>query len=141
MALATGLFFFICLYVTLEFIYLKSTASLYKTHFASVLGVSEQKVRVQLWPYGIVCYALLFVVIWHFVIRDIFLHPVVDVKRVLMNATLFALAIYGVYNLTNLATLGTGYSPVMALMDTAWGVLVINTVAISCIVFKKTLAN
>lgn len=45
--------------------------------------------------------------------------------RLSVRATLFALAVYGVYNLTNLATLSR-YTVAAAAADTAWGVLATN---------------
>jgi uncharacterized membrane protein len=41
------------------------------------------------------------------------------------RASALALAVYGVYNLTNAATL-LRYSTKVALMDTLWGVLAMN---------------
>jgi uncharacterized membrane protein len=126
---------YVVIYGAIELAYLSSTAAMYRAHFTAVQG-SEPRYRLAA---AALAYVVLFAVVYHFVIRPVIAVRVLPKLRdVVTNATAMALAIYGVYNLTNLATL-TRYSVRLAAIDTAWGILALNTVALACY-FLKALA-
>lgn len=74
--------------------------------------------------YALPAYAALVAALWVFVVRP----ARGDRKRAAALATLLALAVYVVYNASNLATL-FGWGLTEALIDTAWGVAVLNATA------------
>jgi uncharacterized membrane protein len=126
---------YVVIYGTAEIAYLKATSPFYRAHFESVQG-SPPQYRLGA---AALAYVVLFVVVYYFVI-----HPVFDpitrrtmpkMREVLTTATMLALAIYGMYNLTNLATL-KNYGIRVAVQDTAWGIVVLNLVALACYYLK-----
>jgi uncharacterized membrane protein len=72
--------------------------------------------------YGVPAYAILVWALWVLVVGRA--ESRLGAAR---DATAFALAVYGVYNLTNMTTLKR-YPLWVAVIDAAWGVLVINAV-------------
>lgn len=134
---------YVLFYGALEMLYLKFMAPIYQRNFEVVQG-SGRNPNIQQRPYthlgwAVVAYIALFISVYRFVVRPIF---IASTKRMMptlyanaANATLLAIAIYGVYNLTNLATL-RGYSPSIAALDTAWGITAINVVAGACYALK-----
>lgn len=56
------------------------------------------------------------------------------------KGAIFGLAVYGVYNMTNLATL-PGYPWMMALIDTMWGVVIFATLPIIYSYLARTPAH
>lgn len=130
---------FVLVYSVLEFTYLSLTSKIYKSHFAQIQRISIDKVNMQLLPYGIICYIIIFVVVWYFVIRDIFYGPKnMKVSDIMTHATLLALAMFGVYNLTNAATLAN-YSTRIIIQDIIWGVFVLNATALVCFWIKNNM--
>ena len=128
---------FVLVYSVLEFTYLSLTSKIYKSHFAQIQRIPINKVNLQMLPYGILCYIVVFAVVWYFVIRDIFYGPKnMKVSDIMTRATLLALAMYGVYNFTNAATLAN-YSTMVMIQDIIWGVLVVNATALVCFWVKK----
>jgi uncharacterized membrane protein len=73
--------------------------------------------------YGIPAYAILVWALWALVVSRA--ESRLGAAR---DATAFALVAYGVYNLTNMATLKR-YPLWTAALDTSWGVCVVNAVA------------
>jgi uncharacterized membrane protein len=132
---------FCVVYATVEFFYFSrpGTVSRYKHNFSRVQNIPIKDVKFRMWPYGVVSYVILFGVVWYFLVADIVssadccgggkgrktLQTVYDV---LARATILALAIYGIYNLTNAATL-QHYEYDIVILDTLWGVFAINVVA------------
>lgn len=108
-------------YLVLEAAWFWATLSnMYTPFFAAVQGAPVEYRPV----FAPLAYAILVWALWRFVVTG----PGSDTRLgVAKNATLLALGIYGVYNLTNLATLKR-YRVVAALVDTAWGVAVFNAV-------------
>ena len=128
---------YVIFYGAAEMMYLKLTLPMYSRNFAKITG-AKGGMSVDL-AYAALAYVALFGTVYYFVIRPIF---AADTHAQLpgwgdtaMSASVLALAIYGVYNLTNLATL-RNYSSRIAAMDTAWGVFAINAVAVACRVLK-----
>lgn len=136
----TNLYLFVLyciIYAIIEFLYFTrpNTITRYKKNFARVQNVSESDVSFKMWPYGIIAYVILFFVVWYFLIYDIAISCSspsfrVNVYAVASKATILALAIYGVYNLTNAATL-RDYNFDIVILDTLWGIFAINTVALA----------
>lgn len=83
------------------------------------------------------CYAVLLPAVYFFL-----LHPIacarVPVWPSVARAAAMGLVVYGVYNLTNRATLAH-YSWLLALVDTAWGVsaLVAVTLVAQCVAARR----
>ena len=50
---------------------------------------------------------------------------------------LVGLCIYGIYNFTNLATLGPNYTLGVALLDTAWGTVLFTAVAYALVILGR----
>jgi uncharacterized membrane protein len=122
---------FVLIYSVIEFIYLTITHKFYKTHLAKIQNINNENVKIQMFPYGILTYIILFITIWYFIIHDIFNGNNLKIKNIITKATLFALAIYGVYNLTNAATINK-YNIRVIIQDILWGIIAINTVSIIC---------
>ena len=126
---------YVVIYGAAEMAYLTATAPFYRAHFKSVQG-SDPKYRLGA---AALAYVVLFGVVYYFVIRPVFdaitRRTMPKLHEVLTTATMLALAIYGMYNLTNLATL-KNYGIRVALQDTAWGILALNLVALACYYLK-----
>lgn len=114
---------FVILYVAMEFAYLTLTKDMYQRHFAQVTGQSQaaiaRHITTRTFPYVIIVYVLLIGVLWYFVFRHVHDRST-PLRTHTMNAALMGLAIYGVYNLTNLITL-PDYTLRVACIDTLWG--------------------
>lgn len=128
--------FFVIVYCLLEFVYLKCTTNMYKAHFAKIQSIHANDVLMKLIPYGVLTYIVLFTVIWYFVVRDIFYTKHIKITDLMTRATLLAIAIYGVYNLTNAATL-KNYSLSIIIQDTLWGIFALNVVTMACYFFNQ----
>jgi uncharacterized membrane protein len=129
---------FVLFYGALEMFYLKVAASAYQRNF-SVVQSTKRAADVHL-GWAALAYAALFVSVYTFVVRPIFRASsrgaLPRPASIATNATMLAIAIYGVYNFTNLATL-KGYAPMIAAMDVAWGVFAINAVAAASYALKR----
>lgn len=122
---------YVFIYTIIEFIYFSITSRIYRAHFAKIQKMRVGDVDLKMIPYGIFAYLTLFVVVWYFVIREIFRNKTIKITELLVRSTLLALAIYGIYNLTNAATL-KDYSMTVVFQDTLWGILALNFVTLSC---------
>jgi len=137
------------LHVMLELAYFSvpGVVAMYKKNVAAVTNkTSVNDVIFRMVPYGVLAYAALFVAVWEFLIKDIVcmratgrrvdLSPDGDtLKTVVRRATVLALAVYGIFNFTNAATLGRAYSLEVVVMDTAWGVGAFNLLALTALVW------
>jgi len=80
--------------------------------------INIQRVIMQFRPLGaIICYILLIGGLNYFIINR---------NRSIMEAFIFGLVVYGVYDSTNYATLKK-WSPELAIMDTVWGGILMST--------------
>ena len=75
-----------------------------------IVNIQRTVMQFRIVP-AIVCYILLIFGLYYFIIRK---------KRSILDAFIFGLVIYGVYDTTNYATLKK-YSLNLAIMDTVWG--------------------
>jgi uncharacterized membrane protein len=90
-----------------DFIYISATKNAFELQIAAV-----QRVSLQLRPLGaIVCYIFLIFGLYYFILRE---------HRSIMEAFLFGLVIYGVYDSTTYAVLKK-WDIKLAIMDTLWG--------------------
>lgn len=117
----------------LEFAYLSATAKrLYEPNLVKLQGGAPVVYRVR---YAILAYIVMFATCYAVVLRDVLHAPSQErlpaLGGTLVRAAFFGLAMYGTYNLTNLATL-IEYSPTVALVDTAWGCAVVTLVVAAC---------
>ena len=127
---------YVLFYGALEMLYLKLATPFYQRNFAVVQSIKQPYVNL---GWAALAYVALFVTVYRFVIRPIFvassMHAMPTMRATVANATLMAVAIYGVYNLTNLATL-KGYAPLVAAVDVTWGIAAVNVVAGACYMLK-----
>lgn len=129
------LLIFVTIYSIIEFIYLSITNLLYKNHFSKIQNINIDNVKFKMIPYGVLAYIALFAVVWFFVVKDIFTQNNLKISDIITKATTLAIAIYGIYNLTNAATLNN-YSKQIIIQDTIWGIVAINIVALTCYAIK-----
>jgi len=96
-----------CVMLALDAIYLSFNKDWFLNEIAQV-----QRVILQVRYLGVIfCYIFLIAGLNYFILRS---------KRSIMEAFLFGVVIYGVYDTTNYATLKR-WSPTLAIMDTLWG--------------------
>jgi uncharacterized membrane protein len=81
-----------------------------------IVNIQRTVMQFRMVP-AIICYILLIFGLYYFIIRK---------KRSILDAFLFGLVIYGVYDTTNYATLKK-YSVNFAIMDTIWGGVLMAT--------------
>jgi len=90
-----------------DFIYISANKNAFELQIASV-----QRVSLQLRPLGaIMCYIFLIFGLYYFILRE---------HRTVIEAFLFGLVIYGVYDSTTYALLKK-WDIKLAIMDTLWG--------------------
>jgi uncharacterized membrane protein len=95
------------IFLALDFTYLSFNKDAYLLLIASVQRVSLQPRYLG----AILCYAFLLFGLWYFILKP---------NRSVLDAILFGMVIYGVYDTTNYATLKK-WEPRLAFMDTLWG--------------------
>ena len=94
----------------------------YNYHSKLITTVQHSPIAVRLIP-AIAVYILIPLAVTYFAVNE-----AKSVKNAGMKGALLGLSMYGLYDLTNLATL-KGWTYEMALKDTAWGTLVCATSA------------
>jgi uncharacterized membrane protein len=103
------------LYLLLEYVWLTSTSKTYQKYFTKPLKFSI---------YGILCYAIILIGLFEFVLKN-----KETLQKQIYKAVLYALVIYGSYNMINLTTLES-WDVKIASMDIVWGIIVICTVTL-----------
>lgn len=125
---------FVAAYLITDAAWFSLTSGMYSENIARVQSSS---MRVS-WPAAVACYAVLFGAAWYLVLRPVAVLPrrqgPQEWKTVFKKASVLALAVYGVYNLTNAATLQQ-YSKRVALVDTAWGVFAMNAACAAAVMY------
>lgn len=132
---AVGFSVFCLLYASLELAFFsRGTGNVlfYKQNIARVRGVDVKDVHFDIWPYGVLSYAVLFAAAWYFLGMGIVRGTAAmrDVRRICLRAALLGLAIFGVHNLMNAATL-KGNDAAFVVYDTLWGVFSLTATALS----------
>lgn len=120
-------------YIILEETYLSLTfKSIYNPVFTDIQGNIEPKYNRY---YGAIIAYVCVILAW---INFIYFPMLSELKlsKVIINSTLLALAIYGVYNGTNLITFDKYYFNV-AIRDILWGIFIFNIVSIICFLYLK----
>ena len=123
---------FLAAFAAMEATWLSLPAAkrMYSENFAAVQGGRRMPLLANPWA-AAGCYAVLLAAAWVLVVR-----PAAESPRpalaALWRGLALAAASYGVYNLTNLATLH-GYSVRVALVDTAWGAAVLVLPALAAV--------
>ncbi len=121
----TKLFILIMIfYALLEFIWIFGMNNFYATQFKNFTKDRQFFIRSNLAV--LLVYPILFIGFYYFVINQITIDTPMS-KAVILGA-FFGLVVYGVYNLTNIATI-PGYSWNMALIDLSWGILIFAILA------------
>lgn len=82
----------------------------YKMFETTIINVQKTSLQIRPLP-TVACYLLLGFGLWYLIIRR---------SRPLEEAFVFGLTVYGVYAMTNYATI-KNWSPYMAAADTMWG--------------------
>jgi uncharacterized membrane protein len=113
------------LYAALEWAWIASTRAFYERSFRRVQPRWSGSYDV---PAVVAAYAVLFAVVYFFIVRA-------DARATWAHAVLLGLGVYGVYNLTNRATL-QGYSWAVVAVDTAWGVAAMSAVYFAAKLFR-----
>jgi uncharacterized membrane protein len=101
-------------YAVLEAAWLWTMRSFYDAMLGPVM---RGRLRLRSIPAVVMVYALLVVALVFFVLRPARHEPL---RNAMFRGALFGASVYGVYNLTNMATL-EGYSWTMVGVDTLWG--------------------
>jgi uncharacterized membrane protein len=120
-------------YIILEGTYLSLTfKSLYNPVFTDIQCNIEPKYNR--YYGGIIAYVCI-ILAW---INFIYFPMLSELKlsKVIINSTLLALAVYGVYNGTNLITFDKYYFNV-AIRDILWSIFIFNIVSIICFLYLK----
>ena len=87
--------------------------SLITGFFSSMIkDIQKTDMKVKAFPAAI-AYLILTIVLYFVILRD---------NQPIWKASLLGLAIYGVYDATNMATI-SGWNPKFAMIDTLWGVV------------------
>lgn len=115
-------------YALIEFIWISTMRPFYDRSFDAIQPLLAGK-RYKVLP-AVLCYIILFLVVYVFIIRA---------RASIIEAVAFALAVYGIYNLTNMATL-QGYSWVVAVVDVAWGTFAMVAVSL-CSTYCRRILN
>lgn len=115
-------------YAIFEAAYLSATVKgMYDPMFARIQGVRPKYNRM----YGaVIAYACIALAWFKFVYRPMSSSSG-RISTVIENATLLALAVYGVYNATNLVTFDK-WDLRVAVRDVAWGIFALNVISLIC---------
>lgn len=120
---------FVAAVAVLEAAWLSSAPAkrMYARNIAAVQGGKALEVK---WPWAALCYVVLLAAAWVLVVRPVAEGlPGAPLRSRLAagawRASALALGAYGVYNLTNLATLRS-WSPKVAAVDMTWGLVMLN---------------
>ncbi len=109
----------LAVYAVAEASWLTLTSPFYARRFAAFAKDSRLSLRSV--PAAIAVYAVLIATFWVLVAAPIAKQqPRASPAQAALGGAAFGLAVYGVYNLTNKATL-PGYAWSMVAVDTAWG--------------------
>jgi len=95
------------IFLALDFVYLSFNKSAYET---MVVHIQRVVMQVKVWP-ALLCYVFLIFGLNYFILSK---------RRSVMDAFLFGLVIYGVYDTTNLAIFKK-WDTKLAIMDGIWG--------------------
>ena len=106
-------------YAIVEALWLWLAHTFYAAQFARFALDGELKIRCI--AAAIIVYPVLLAAFWFLVLAD-------KENATLLRGAVFGAVVYGVYNLTNKATL-PGYGWAMVMVDTAWGATVFGLVA------------
>jgi uncharacterized membrane protein len=101
----------------------------YKYHEKLFASVQNSPMTVRLIPAALV-YVLIPLALYYFAIQ-----PSKSEKDSLIKGSLLGLSMYGLYDLTNLATL-KGWTTEMAIRDTLWGTVACGTASLVGFYFK-----
>lgn len=117
------------IYFVFEFTYLYFSLNYYKVNITDVQGGKLPIFRF--FPFAIICYIILAFSLWYFVLKRSKTY-----HATFLNATILAILVYGVYNLTNLTTFYK-YKTVIAIVDIVWGIFIFNLVGFSYLFMKS----
>jgi len=101
----------------------------YKYHDALFQSVQKAPMNVRLIP-AVLVYILIPLALYYFAIQ-----PSKSEKDAIIKGSLLGASMYGLYDLTNLATL-KGWTTEMAIKDTLWGIFVCGSGALIGFYFK-----
>jgi uncharacterized membrane protein len=116
------LFLILVSLLALDAVYL---SMIYATFGQMIQGIQGSAMALNIWG-AVLCYAALTLGLWYFIVRE---------KRSPLDAGLFGLVIYTVYEMTSMATLKK-WEPMIALIDSVWG-FVLFYLATSAVYFLE----
>jgi uncharacterized membrane protein len=117
-----ALFVSVLTLAVMEAVWLSSTQSFYSARLSSVSA--DGTLRLRSLPAAVLVYALLLAGVWVLVLRP----ASGNALRAAGRGAVFGATVYGVYNLTNMATL-PGYRWSMVAVDTMWGATLFGVVS------------
>ena len=119
---------YVIIHTIFDILYLKFSKPIYSKHLARIQNKEVENLRkFRVWPAGLFAYGIIALTLWVFVIHDIVNGNEKRKFIIFLKTTLIALAIWGVYNLTNYV-FTERYKRTLGYMDTAWGVISCNVV-------------
>jgi uncharacterized membrane protein len=105
--------------IVLDIVWLTATATTSRTMIAAIQG-SPLQIR---WLPAALVYILMVIATWYFAVQ-----PAKTIGEAATNGALLGFCMYGLYDLTNYATLSR-YTLSFALTDMSWGTLLLATAA------------
>jgi len=117
-----GLILGVCLF--LDSLWLGSRFSYYQTLFADI---QKSPLTIRFLP-ALAVYILIALAIWYFVFQVAATSVAKDPAKAFVVGATLGFSMYGLYDLTNYATL-KGYTLEMTLVDMAWGTFLCGTAA------------
>jgi len=120
MSPAVALIASVSVLAVMEAVWLSTAKSFYAAMLSEVS--SDGALRLRSMPASVLVYALLLAGAWVLVLRPLTAVHKPRMASAACHGAVFGATVYGVYNLTNMATL-PGYRWQMVLIDTLWGAI------------------
>lgn len=120
---------FLVIYLGLEKTYFSFSIAHHKKHFAKIQGIDPENIEFKLFSYGILAYAILVTTMWFLIFENGHMLKHGTYKDIILKSTMYGLAVYATYNVTNMAVF-SDYRIDMMIVDSLWGIFVVNASAI-----------
>lgn len=128
--------FYVVLHAVLEVVYFSVSMPLHRRNIAQIQGGGRTTTKPLVTKF--IALTLVYIVflscVWYFVVREIIEGAVRTATEAVINASVLALGIFGVYNITNFLAFDN-FSVRAGLVDLAWGLVSLNVVALACLAF------
>jgi len=120
---------FLVIYLVLEAAYFGVSLKHHKKHFSMIQGTTLDNLEFKPFPYGVLAYIILVISMWVLIFENGHALQNGTYTNIIQRSTMYALAVYATYNLTNM-TVFSNYRLDMLVIDSLWGVFVVNISAI-----------